>query len=40
VQAWESGKSQPRLRYIPKLAEELGVPAEQLLDVLEGKVAA
>lgn len=41
VQTWEAGTSQPRLRHIPKLAETLGVEAEQLLDMLttasEGK---
>jgi len=41
VQTWEAGSAQPRLRHVPKLAEVLGVPAEDLLAMLEqGKVAA
>ncbi len=41
VQAWEAKRAQPRLRHVPPLAEALGVPAEELLDLLEqGKAAA
>lgn len=41
VQSWEGGRSQPRLRHIPKLAAALGVPADEMLEVLEqGKAAA
>jgi transcriptional regulator with XRE-family HTH domain len=40
VQTWESGKAQPRLRHIPRLAEVLGVPPEELLEAFEGKEAA
>jgi transcriptional regulator with XRE-family HTH domain len=40
IQTWENGTAQPRLRHIPRLAEVLGVPAEELLEALEGKVAA
>ena len=41
VQSWEGGRSQPRLRHIPQLAEALGVPPEDLLETLEqGKAAA
>lgn len=44
VQTWEAGTAQPRLRHIPKLAEALGVEAEQLLEMLtekaEGEAAA
>jgi transcriptional regulator with XRE-family HTH domain len=44
IQTWEAGTAQPRLRHIPKLAEALGVEAEQLLDMLTaaaaGKAAA
>jgi transcriptional regulator with XRE-family HTH domain len=40
VQAWEGGRAQPRLRHIPKLAEALDVPAEQLVEIFEGKAAA
>ena len=41
VQAWEGGRAQPRLRTIPRLAEVLGVPPEELLAALEeGKEAA
>jgi transcriptional regulator with XRE-family HTH domain len=34
VQSWESGKAQPRLRHIRRLAEVLQVPADKLLDEL------
>lgn len=41
VQSWEGGRSQPRLRHIPKLAEALGIPTDQIVEILElGKVAA
>jgi transcriptional regulator with XRE-family HTH domain len=44
IQSWEAGTAQPRLRHIPKLAEALGLGAEQLLDMLTaaaaGKAAA
>ena len=44
VQTWEAGKSQPRLRHIPKLATALQVEPEALLNMLTpaeaGKVAA
>ena len=40
VQSWEGGRSQPRLRHIPPLAEVLGVSADDLLAAMEGKVAA
>lgn len=41
IQTWESGKAQPRLRHIPKLAAELGVPTDELLEIIEGaKIAA
>ena len=41
VQSWEGGRSQPRLRHIPLLADALGVPPEDLLETLEqGKTAA
>jgi len=41
VQSWESGRSLPRLRHIPRLAEALGVPADELLEALDqGKAAA
>lgn len=40
VQSWEGGRSQPRLRHIPKLAEVLDVPTDQLVEILEeGKAA-
>ena len=35
IQTWESGKAQPRLRHIPRLAEVLGVPTDELLEVIE-----
>ena len=41
IQTWEARTAQPRLRHIPKLAEVLNVPAEQLLEIIEeGKEAA
>ena len=44
VQAWEGGRAQPRLRHIGRLAEVLGVSAEELLETFEaaeaGKAAA
>jgi transcriptional regulator with XRE-family HTH domain len=41
VQAWEWGKSEPRLRHIRRLAEVLEVPAEELLQDFEaGKAVA
>jgi transcriptional regulator with XRE-family HTH domain len=41
VQSWESGKSQPRLRHIGRLAEVLGVSADELLEEFDaGKAAA
>jgi transcriptional regulator with XRE-family HTH domain len=42
IQAWEGGKSQPRLRHIPPLAEALGVDPVALLPEVdaEGKAAA
>jgi transcriptional regulator with XRE-family HTH domain len=42
IQAWEGGKSHPRLRHIPRLAEALGVEPATLLpeDGPSGKAAA
>jgi transcriptional regulator with XRE-family HTH domain len=41
IQTWEAGTALPRLRHIPKLAEVLGIEAEQLLEIVEsGKAAA
>ena len=40
IQTWESGTAQPRLRHIPRLAEALGVPAEELLEALDTQEAA
>jgi DNA-binding XRE family transcriptional regulator len=42
VQTWEAGSAQPRLRYVPKLAEVLGVEPERLAEILmpAGKVEA
>lgn len=34
VQSWEAGAAMPRLRHVPKLAEVLGVDAEQLAEIL------
>ena len=40
VQTWESGQAQPRLRHVRRLAEVLGVPAQELLEAFEGKARA
>ncbi len=42
VQTWEGGTATPRLRYIPKLAEALGLDPAALLEMLErpGKAKA
>jgi putative transcriptional regulator len=42
IQTWEAGTAQPRLRFVPKLAEVLNVEPEQLAEILaqEGKAAA
>jgi transcriptional regulator with XRE-family HTH domain len=40
VQAWENGHAQPRLRHVGRLAEVLDVPADDLLDILDAKIAA
>jgi transcriptional regulator with XRE-family HTH domain len=34
IRAWEGGTSQPHAQYIPKLAEALGIDAEQLPGML------
>ena len=39
IQAWEAGKSQPRLRHIPKLADALGVAPTELMDVTEDQAS-
>ena len=35
IQAWEGGKSQPRLRHIPKLAAALGIEPAQVQAMFE-----
>lgn len=39
VQSWESGKSQPRLRHIGRLAEVLNVSTDELLQEFESSEA-
>jgi DNA-binding XRE family transcriptional regulator len=40
VQNWEAGVALPRLRTIPKLAEALGISTDDLLEILNAKIAA